>query len=72
MFLIIGFVKLLLISRIGKEYCVLIILFLCINGGVEVVVGLVKELVFMFSIYLFVIDGSSYVSKKVFILINML
>ncbi|KAJ7956259.1 RING-type E3 ubiquitin transferase [Quillaja saponaria] len=51
-------------SRSGKEYCVSILLSLCIKGGAEVVANLAKEPSLMTSLYSLLIDGTSLASKK--------
>ncbi|KAF9624598.1 hypothetical protein IFM89_012020 [Coptis chinensis] len=51
-------------SRTAKEYCVSILLSLCINGGLEVVSLLHKNSSLMASLYSLLMEGSSRASKK--------
>ncbi|CAK9169370.1 unnamed protein product [Ilex paraguariensis] len=51
-------------SRAGKEYCVSILLSLCLNCGVEVVAVLAKDPSLMASLYSILTDGTSHASKK--------
>ncbi|WKA08636.1 hypothetical protein VitviT2T_026341 [Vitis vinifera] len=51
-------------SRTGKEYCVSILLSLCINGSIEVTVDLAKDPTLMTSLYSLVTEGTSHGSKK--------
>lgn len=58
-------------SRTGNEYCVSILLSLCITGGNEVVGILAREPSLMPSLYSLVTEGTSNASKKARMLINM-
>ncbi|KAL6318680.1 hypothetical protein AAG906_001153 [Vitis piasezkii] len=51
-------------SRTVKEYCVSILLSLCINGSIEVTVDLAKDPTLMTSLYSLVTEGTSHGSKK--------
>ncbi|KAJ9677703.1 hypothetical protein PVL29_022592 [Vitis rotundifolia] len=51
-------------SRSGKEYCVSILLSLCINGSIEVTADLAKDPTLMTSLYSLVTEGTSHGSKK--------
>lgn len=59
-------------SRAGKEYCVSLLLALCINGGANVVALLVKSPSLMGSLYSLLSQGSSRASKKASALIRIL
>ncbi|KDP31119.1 hypothetical protein JCGZ_11495 [Jatropha curcas] len=59
-------------SRVGKEYCVSILLALCKNGGVQVVEVLAKDSALMSSLYSLLTDGTSNASSKASSLIKIL
>lgn len=59
-------------SRAGKEYCVSLLLALCINGGANVVALLAKSPSLMGSLYSLLSQGSSGASKKASALIRIL
>lgn len=59
-------------SRAGKEYCVSLLLALCINGGTNVVAHLVKSPSLMGSLYSLLHEGTSRASKKARALIKIL
>ncbi|XP_077237761.1 U-box domain-containing protein 19-like [Tasmannia lanceolata] len=61
-----------LASRTGREYCVSILMSLCINGGMEVVSILQKMSSLMTSLYSLLTDGTSRGSKKASSLIRLL
>lgn len=60
------------ISRLGKEYCVSLLLALCTNGGTVVVSVLVKNPSLMGSLYSMLTDGTSRAIKKAGALIRVL
>ena len=51
-------------SRTGKEYCVSILLSLCINGSIEVTSDLAKHPTLTTSLYSLVTEGTSHGNKK--------
>ncbi|MCD7460503.1 hypothetical protein HAX54_043651 [Datura stramonium] len=59
-------------SRAGKEYCVSILLFLCINSGAEVIAALVREQALMPLLYSLLTEGSSQAKKRTRSLIKIL
>lgn len=59
-------------SRAAKEYCVSLLLALCINGGADVVLVLVKNPSLMGPLYSLLTDGSSRGGKKASSLIRLL
>lgn len=59
-------------SRLGKEYCVSLLLALCTNGGTVVVSVLVKNPSLMGSLYSLLTDGTSRAVKKAGALIKVL
>ncbi|XP_059649011.1 U-box domain-containing protein 19-like [Cornus florida] len=59
-------------SRAGKEYCVSLLLALCVNGGAEVVQFLVKNSSLMGPLYSVLTEGTSRASKKASSLIRIL
>ncbi|KAJ0038732.1 hypothetical protein Pint_23009 [Pistacia integerrima] len=59
-------------SRAGKEYCVSLLLALCINGGAYVVALLAKSPSLMGSLYSLLSEGTSRASKKASALIRVL
>lgn len=59
-------------SRLGKEYCVALLLSLCINGGPEVLADLVRSSSLMESLYSLLSEGTSRASKKASSLIRLL
>lgn len=59
-------------SRAGKEYCVSVLLSLCINGGAEVVSILQKTPSLMGSLYVVLTEGTSRASKKTSSLLRLL
>lgn len=59
-------------SRAGKEFCVSLLLALCINGGAVVVSVLVKNPSLMVSLYSLLNEGTSRASKKASALIRIL
>lgn len=59
-------------SRAGKEYCVSLLLALCINGGRDVVGALVNHTSLMEPLYSLLTEGTSRASKKASSLIRML
>ncbi|XP_052173873.1 U-box domain-containing protein 19 [Diospyros lotus] len=59
-------------SRAGREYCVSLLLALCINGGDEVVRVLVKNPCLMPLLYALVTEGTTRASKKASSLIRLL
>ncbi|RWR83318.1 U-box domain-containing protein 19-like protein [Cinnamomum micranthum f. kanehirae] len=59
-------------SRVGKEYCVSVLLSLCINGGTEVVSVLQKLPSLMGSLYLVLTEGPSRAHKKANSLLHIL
>lgn len=59
-------------SRTANEYCVSLLLALCINGGADVVLLLVKNPSLMGPLYSLLTDGTSRASKKASSLIRML
>ncbi|KAB1207916.1 U-box domain-containing protein 19 [Morella rubra] len=60
------------ISRAGKEYCLSVLLALCINAGADVVALLVKSSSLMESLYSLLSEGTSRASKKASALIRVL
>ncbi|XP_022735098.1 LOW QUALITY PROTEIN: U-box domain-containing protein 18 [Durio zibethinus] len=60
------------ISRTGKEYCVSLLLALCVNGGLDVVACLVKCPSLMGSLYSQISEGTSRASKKASAIIRIL
>ncbi|KAM7484247.1 hypothetical protein LguiA_000256 [Lonicera macranthoides] len=59
-------------SRTANEYCVSLLLALCINGGADVVLFLVKDPSLMGPLYSLLTEGTSRASKKASSLIRML
>ncbi|PHT67458.1 hypothetical protein T459_26945 [Capsicum annuum] len=59
-------------SRAAKEYCVSLLLALCINGGADVVPVLVKNSSLMGPLYSLLAEGNSKASKKASTLIRIL
>lgn len=59
-------------SRAAKEYCVSLLLALCINDGADVVPILVKNPSLMVSLYCLITNGTSRSSKKASSLIRIL
>ncbi|KAH7570263.1 hypothetical protein JRO89_XS05G0078500 [Xanthoceras sorbifolium] len=59
-------------SRAAKEYCVSLLLAMCINGGANVVALLVKSPSLMGSLYSILNEGTSRASKKASSLIRVL
>ncbi|KAH7511099.1 hypothetical protein FEM48_ZijujUnG0055200 [Ziziphus jujuba var. spinosa] len=59
-------------SRVGKEYCVSLLLALCTNGGKDVVAVLVKNPTLMGYLYSLLTDGTSRAIKKASALIRIL
>ncbi|PSS28635.1 U-box domain-containing protein [Actinidia chinensis var. chinensis] len=59
-------------SRAGKEYCVSLLLALCLNGGGDVVPVLVKNPSLMAPLYALLTEGTSRSSKKAGLLIRLL
>ncbi|XAR65056.1 Ubiquitin--protein ligase [Bertholletia excelsa] len=59
-------------SRAGKEFCVSILLDLCINGGRDVVPVLIKNPSLMGQLYSLLTEGTSRASKKASSLIRLL
>ncbi|KAK6281611.1 hypothetical protein POUND7_015436 [Theobroma cacao] len=59
-------------SRTGKEYCVSLLLALCVNGGLDVVARLVKNPSLLGSLYSQLSEGTSRASKKASALIRIL
>ncbi|XP_021292839.1 U-box domain-containing protein 18 [Herrania umbratica] len=59
-------------SRTGKEYCVSLLVALCVNGGLDVVARLVKNPSLMGSLYSQLSEGTSRASKKASALIRIL
>uniref|UniRef100_A0A2N9GFX7 RING-type E3 ubiquitin transferase n=1 Tax=Fagus sylvatica TaxID=28930 RepID=A0A2N9GFX7_FAGSY len=59
-------------SNAGKEYCVSLLLALCINGGADVVAHLVKSPSLMGSLYSLLSEGTSRASNKASTLIRVL
>ncbi|XWS34824.1 hypothetical protein CRYUN_Cryun21dG0070400 [Craigia yunnanensis] len=59
-------------SRTGKEYCVSLLLALCVNGGLDVVARLVKSPSLMGSLYSQLSEGTSRASKKASAIIRIL
>ncbi|GMI70759.1 plant U-box 19 [Hibiscus trionum] len=59
-------------SRTGKEYCVSLLLALCVNGGGDVVARLVKNPSLMVSLYSQLGQGTSRCSKKASAIIRIL
>ncbi|PPR86391.1 hypothetical protein GOBAR_AA34297 [Gossypium barbadense] len=59
-------------SRTGKEYCVSMLLALCVNGGLDVVARLVKIPSLMGSLYSQLSEGTSRASKKASAIIKIL
>lgn len=59
-------------SRVGKEYCVSVLLSLCINGGAEVIPVLQTIPSLIGSLYLVLTEGTSRASKKASSLLRLL
>ncbi|XP_022725002.1 U-box domain-containing protein 19-like [Durio zibethinus] len=59
-------------SRTAKEYCVSLLLALCVNGGLDVVVRLVKNPCLMGSLYSQLSEGTTRASKKASAIIRIL
>ncbi|XVF44024.1 hypothetical protein PTKIN_Ptkin02bG0086900 [Pterospermum kingtungense] len=59
-------------SRTGKEYCVSLLLALCVNGGLDIVARLVKNPSLMGSLYSQLSEGTSRASKKASAIIRIL
>ncbi|KAM3328259.1 hypothetical protein P3S68_032951 [Capsicum galapagoense] len=59
-------------SRAAKEYCVSLLLALCINGGADAVPVLVKNSSLMGPLYSLLAEGNSKASKKASTLIRIL
>ncbi|XVF02438.1 hypothetical protein REPUB_Repub04eG0175500 [Reevesia pubescens] len=59
-------------SRTGKEYCVSLLLALCVNGGLDVVARLAKSPSLMGSLYSQLSEGTSRASKKASSIIRIL
>ncbi|XVE75062.1 hypothetical protein DITRI_Ditri12bG0067200 [Diplodiscus trichospermus] len=59
-------------SRTGKEYCVSLLLALCVNGGLDVVARLVNCPSLMVSLYSQLSEGTSRASKKANAIIRIL
>jgi hypothetical protein len=59
-------------SRIGKEYCVSLLLALCVNGGTDAVLHLVKNPSVMRPLYAILTGGTGRASKKASSLIRIL
>ncbi|XP_009794326.1 U-box domain-containing protein 19-like [Nicotiana sylvestris] len=59
-------------SRAGKEYCVSILLYLCINCGAEVLAALVREQALMPLLYSLLTEGTSQAKKRTRSLIKIL
>ncbi|XP_060204824.1 U-box domain-containing protein 19-like [Lycium barbarum] len=59
-------------SRAGKEYCVSILFFLCINSGAEVIAALVRERQVMPLLYSLLTEGTSQAKKRTRSLIRIL
>lgn len=59
-------------SRTGKEYCVSLLLALCVNGGLDVVARLVNSPSLMGSLYSQLSEGTSRASKKASAIIRIL
>lgn len=59
-------------TRAGKEYCVSMLLSLCINGGREVVAVLAKDPLLMAPLYHLSTEGTSHTSKKARSLLKIL
>ena len=59
-------------SRTGKEYCVSLLLALCVNGGLDVVARLVKSPSLMGSLYSQLSEGTSRARKKASAIIRTL
>ena len=59
-------------SKAGKEYCVSLLLALCLNGGADAIALLVKRPSLMESLYSLLSEGTSRASKKASTLIRVL
>lgn len=59
-------------SKAGKEYCVSLLLALCLNGGADAIALLVKSPSLMESLYSLLSEGTSRASRKVSTLIRVL
>ncbi|KAK7828707.1 U-box domain-containing protein 19 [Quercus suber] len=59
-------------SKAGKEYCVSLLLALCLNGGADAIALLVKSPSLMESLYSLLREGTSRASKKASTLIRVL
>ncbi|XP_049367176.1 U-box domain-containing protein 19-like [Solanum verrucosum] len=59
-------------SRAGKEYCVSILLSLCVNSGAEVLAALVREKALMPLLYSLLTEGTSQAKKRTRSLIKIL
>ncbi|KAK4735405.1 hypothetical protein R3W88_009666 [Solanum pinnatisectum] len=59
-------------SRAGKEYCVSILLALCVNSGAEVLATLVREKALMPLLYSLLTEGTSQAKKRTRSLIKIL
>lgn len=59
-------------SRAGREYCVSILLSLCVNSGAEVIAALVREKALMPLLYSLLTEGTSQAKKRTRSLIKIL
>lgn len=59
-------------SRAGKEYCVSILLLLCMNNGAEVIAALIREQTLMPLLYSLLTEGTSQTKKRTRSLIKIL
>lgn len=59
-------------TKSGKEYCVSILLSLCVNGGVEIVAVLAEHPSLMATLYSLMTDGTSHAANKASSLIKIL
>lgn len=59
-------------TKSGKEYCISILLSLCVNGGVEIVAVLAEHPSLMATLYSLITDGTSHAAKKASSLIKIL
>ncbi|KAG5618333.1 hypothetical protein H5410_018157 [Solanum commersonii] len=59
-------------SRAGKEYCVSVLLSLCVNSGAEVLASLVREKALMPLLYSLLTEGTSQAKKRTRSLIKIL
>ncbi|XP_055828677.1 U-box domain-containing protein 19-like [Solanum dulcamara] len=59
-------------SRAGKEYCVSILLSLCVNSGAEVIAALVREKALMRLLYSLLTEGTNQAKKRTQSLIKIL